>query len=60
MAEYDSRSLNRMLIPYASARWTGEHVLVVHEAVHAAMDMRSVPLHSIEFEIMGTSRRRSF
>jgi hypothetical protein len=51
MAIYDSQR-NRMAIPFASLPPPSSQALVVHEAVHAVMDMRKVTLNSIESEIM--------
>ena len=52
MAFYDS-TRNRLAIPFASTPGASDQALVVHEAVHAAMDIRRVPLKSIPSEIMG-------
>jgi hypothetical protein len=51
MAIYDSQR-NRMAIPFASLPPPDSQGLVVHEAVHAVMDMRKIKLNSIESEIM--------
>lgn len=51
MAIYDSQR-NRMAIPFASLPPPDSQGLVVHEAVHAVMDMRKINLNSIESEIM--------
>jgi hypothetical protein len=51
MALYDSQR-NRMAIPFGGMPAVGSQALIVHEAVHAAMDLRKVRLNSIESEIM--------
>ena len=51
MAVYDSVR-NRIGIPFASKPSVHDQALIVHECVHAAMDIRKVKLTAIESEIM--------
>ena len=50
MAVY--RTDNRLVIPFGQLPPVGNRALIVHEAVHAAMDMRRVPLTMEESEGM--------
>jgi hypothetical protein len=51
MAIYDSQR-NRMAIPFDRLPPIGSQALIVHEAVHAAMDMQRTKLTSIESELI--------
>jgi hypothetical protein len=51
MAIYDSQR-NRMAIPFDRLPGLGSQALIVHEAVHAAMDMQRTKLNSIESELI--------
>lgn len=44
---------NRFVIPFDKVPPVGGRALVVHEAVHAAMDIRKVPLTMEQSEVMG-------
>jgi hypothetical protein len=59
MAIYDSQR-NRMAIPFASLPPPDGQAIVVHEAVHAVMDMRRIKLTSIPSEVIAYAAQALF
>jgi len=52
MAQYNSGTANQLLVPFARMPPLGVRALMVHEAVHAAMDMDKIPLTMQESEAL--------
>jgi hypothetical protein len=53
IAQYLSGGANTLLVPFSSSPPLGMRALMVHEATHAAMDVRKVPLVMQQSEAMG-------